>query len=244
MWSTGKKENWFALGCGPMVLIHLHFCLTSEENGFFAYGCCLKCQWLHNNASFVPCLCMRSASQAQSHSLCHFCACPASACALQQSFCCIRSWFWEASEPPWASSSAGWGKAATVSHLSLPLWGPHCQRQCWCVQRELSHLSVTMVTSDLGPVSWTPGARDASACAPSLFPENNSMFSSYYSPGVQIYGKEFPLHFSIVSEAVFYFQEKHLASKNIFKTTSLLWSSFMHWMYINIFSQKKCTEGY
>lgn len=64
MWSTGKKENWFALGCGLMALSHsLHFSPTPEGNSFFAYGCCLKCQWLHINAYFAPCHCMRSASQ-------------------------------------------------------------------------------------------------------------------------------------------------------------------------------------
>lgn len=170
MWSPGKKEIWFALGCGLMVLSHpLHFSPTSEENGFFAYGCYVECQWLHINTSFVPCLCMRSASQGQSHSLCHFCASPASACALQQSLLISRAWFWEASEPPWACCSAGWGKAATLCHLSLPLWGPHWQQQLLVCSKEAFTSVCSHGDQWLGLLSCSSGAKDASVCVTFLF---------------------------------------------------------------------------
>lgn len=127
-------------------------------------GCCLECQWLHINACFVPCLCMRWASQGRFVLPC-LSLCITAVSAHQQGMAQRGLWATTGIHPP-LQAGERLLLPPTFQCLSGGLTNSSSRGS---VQRELSHLSVTMVTSDLGHYPGVPGARDASVCVTFLF---------------------------------------------------------------------------
>lgn len=152
------------------------------------------------------------------------CASPATACTLQHCFCSLAGRGFERplnhhGHPPLQA-----GERLPLSPIFFCLSGSVTNNSSWwSVQRELSHLSVTIVTSDLGPVFWSSRSQKCKCMCNVSLPW--CLLLSLKIPACsphsialefRFMGSSFPFHFKILSEAFFYFQRRNTWLERIY----------------------------